>query len=148
MRPDQNTRREILNCLLLGLFLYIAYLPLSSFLFALKNDALTENFPNKYFFSAALRSGHLPLWNPYINFGLPLYADPGFAFWHPLTWIFGLIGYNVHTLAIELLVYIWLGGIFMYQLGRYFLHAVVSSSWASCIYVQRHTPATCRISIS
>lgn len=122
MRPNQSTRKDLLNYLLLGLFLYVAFLPLSSFLFALKNDALTDNFPNKYFFSAALRSGYLPLWNPYLNFGLPLYADPGFAFWHPVTWIFGLTGYNVHTLSIEILVYIWMGGIFMYELGRYFRH--------------------------
>ncbi|MHA4808549.1 YfhO family protein [Flavitalea flava] len=117
-----KTRKTFLNYLLLGVFLLLAYLPVSSFLFAMKNDALIANFPNKYFFSAALRSHYLPLWNPYINFGLPLYADPGFAFWHPLTWIFGLIGYNTFTLSIETLVYIWLGGIFMFELGRHFGH--------------------------
>jgi hypothetical protein len=122
MLPDQKKSKDLANYLLLGLFLFIAYLPLSSLLFALKNDALTENFPNKYFLSAALHSGHFPLWNPYINFGLPLYADPGFSFWHPLTWLFGLIGYNLYTLSVEILVYIWLGGIFMYQLGKFLRH--------------------------
>jgi hypothetical protein len=91
MPVNLNYRARILTYLLLFLFLFIAYLPLSSFLFALKNDALTTNFPNKYFFSASLHAGYLPLWNPYINFGLPLYADPGFAFWNPMTWVFGLI---------------------------------------------------------
>src|SRR5277367_2980438 len=105
MPNERHTGKDWLNYLLLGLFLYLAYLPLSSFLFALKNDALTENFPHKYFFSAALLPGHWPLWNPYINFGLPLYADPGFAFWHPLTWLFGAIGYNVYILTVEILVY-------------------------------------------
>ncbi len=118
MQPDQHIRKDLLNYLLLGLFLCIAFLPLSYFLFALKNDALTANFPNKYFFSAALHAGYWPLWNPYFNFGLQLYADPGFAFWHPLTWLFGLIGYNVYVMTIETLTCIWLGGIFMYRLGR------------------------------
>ncbi|HTS43130.1 MAG TPA: hypothetical protein VMH01_01960, partial [Puia sp.] len=122
MALQQNKKRDLQNYLLLAFFLIIAYLPLSSFLFSLKNDALTDNFPNKYFFSAALQSGHLPLWNPYINFGLPLYADPGFAFWHPLTWLFGFIGYNVYLLTIEVLLYIWLAGVFMYELGKYLKH--------------------------
>jgi len=123
MPKDKHTGKDWLNYLLLGLFLYIAYLPLSSLLFAVKNDALTENFPPKYFFSAALHSGHLPLWNPYMNFGLPVYADPGFAFWNPLTWLFGAIGYTPRLLSIEILTYIWLAGIFMYRLGLYLGHS-------------------------
>jgi hypothetical protein len=108
--------------LLLLLFLVIAYLPLSSSLFALKNDALTANFPNKYFFSASLKNGYLPIWNPYINFGLPLYADPGFAFWNPITWIFGGIGYSVPILSVEILFYIWIAGITAYGLGIWLGH--------------------------
>jgi hypothetical protein len=96
----------------------IAYLPLSSFLFAPKNDAYIYNFPNKFFFSECLKNGHLPTWNPYLNFGFPLYADPGFAWWHPLTWIFGLIGYNAYTFSIEILLYIYIGGLGMYWLGN------------------------------
>ena len=108
--------------LLLLVFLIIAYLPLSSSLFALKNDALTANFPNKYFFSAALKNGYLPIWNPYINFGLPLYADPGFAFWNPITWIFGWIGYSVPILSVEILFYIWIAGITAFELGIFLGH--------------------------
>src|SRR5215475_909698 len=117
MLVNLTLKTRVQSYLLVLLFLLVAYLPLSSFLFALKNDALTVNFPNKYFFSASLHSGYLPIWNPYINFGLPLYADPGFAFWNPLTWIFGLIGYSIPMLSVEILVYIWLAGIFMFELG-------------------------------
>ena len=132
LRKVEN--KLLIYSLLLG-FLFIAYLPVSSCWFALKNDALVANFPNKYFFSAALQAHYLPLWNPYVNFGLPLYADPGFSFWHPLTWIFGLIGYNVYILSVELLVYIWLGGIFMYQLGRYFGHSILTSFLMGILYM-------------
>jgi hypothetical protein len=104
-------------------FLVIAYLPLSSFLFALKNDALTANFPQKYFFSASLHDGFLPLWNPYINFGLPLYADPGFAFWNPITWIFGYIGYTVPMLTVEILFYIWIAGMTAFELCLWLGHS-------------------------
>jgi len=123
MPLNLNYRARILTYLLLLLFLFIAYLPLSSFHFALKNDALTTNFPNKYFFTASLHAGYLPLWNPYINFGLPLYADPGFAFWNPLTWLFGLIGYSIPMLSVEILFYIWLAGIASFELGIWLGHS-------------------------
>ncbi len=104
---------------ILLVILLIAYLPVSTFYFGMKNDAFSDNFPNKFFLSEALHTGHLPLWNPYMNFGFPIYADMGFAFYNPITWLFGLIGYNAYTLTIEVLLYIYLGGVFMYRLGRY-----------------------------
>ena len=105
--------------LLLLIVLLIAYLPLSSFYFGMKNDAFSDNFPNKYFLSQALHAGIFPLWNPYMNFGFPVYADPGFAYWNPITWFFTLIGYNAYTLTLEVLCYLYIAGICMYNLGRY-----------------------------
>ena len=134
MPRNRDTLKKWRDHLLLGLFVFLAYLPLSSFLFALKNDALTANFPQKYFFSAALHSGLLPLWNPYINFGLPMYADPGFAFWNPLTWIFGWIGYNAYLLSLEILFFIWIGGISMYRLAGTLGHSRLTGLLLGCLY--------------
>ncbi len=105
---------------ILLLALLVAYLPLSTFYFGMKNDAFSDNFPNKFFLSEAIHAGQLPLWNPYINYGLPIYADMGFAFYNPITWFFALIGYNAYTLTAEVLLYIYLGGVFMLRLGRFF----------------------------
>ena len=80
-------------------------------------------------------TGHLPLWNPYLNFGLPLYADPGFAFWEPITWLFGFIGYNIYTLTIEVLLYIWLAGVFMFELGKYFRHSTTVCFLMAIMYM-------------
>jgi hypothetical protein len=85
----------------------------------MKNDAFSDNFPDKYFLSQALHAGILPLWNPYMNFGFPIYADPGFAFWNPVTWLFACIGYNAYTLTIEVLLYLYLAGILTFNLSRY-----------------------------
>ncbi len=106
--------------LILLLVLLVAYLPLSTFYFGMKNDAFSDNFPNKFFLSEAIHAGQLPLWNPYMNYGLPIYADMGFAFYNPITWFFALIGYNAYTLTAEVLLYIYLGGVFMLRLGRFF----------------------------
>ena len=107
------------NYVLILVILLLAYLPFSSFLFALKNDAFTDNFPDKFFFSAALHNGFLPLWNPYMNFGFPIYADPGFAFYNPITWFFGIVGYNAYTFTIEVLLYLYIAGLTMYSLCKY-----------------------------
>lgn len=106
--------------LLLLVVVLIAFLPVSSFYFGMKNDAFSDNFPNKFFFTEAIHSGFLPLWNPYLNFGFPIYADPGFAFWNPITWFFGaVVGYNAYTFTIEVLLYLYIAGVTMYHLGRY-----------------------------
>jgi hypothetical protein len=115
---DKHNLKSLYAPLLLILVCFVAYLPLSTFLFALKNDAFIYNFPNKYFFSECLAAGVLPTWNPYLNFGFPLFADPGFAWWNPITWIFGLLGYNAFTFTIEVLLYIYIAGLGMYWLGK------------------------------
>jgi hypothetical protein len=122
--------------LLLLLVLIIAYLPLSTFYWGMKNDAFSANFPNKFFFTQALHSGFLPLWNPYCNFGLPLYADPGFAFWNPITWIFGsVIGYNAYSLTFEVLLYLYLAGFFMFRLCKFLFFANAVSFLVACMFM-------------
>ena len=68
--------------------------------------------------SESIHSGDLPLWNPYINYGLPQYGDMSSGYWSPVTWFFAsTVGYNAYTLTIELLFYILIGGIGMYKLA-------------------------------
>ena len=116
----QQTFSYLKPYLLLLVILGLAYLPVATFHFGLKNDAFSDNFPNKFFFTEAIHSGYLPLWNPYLNYGFPIYADPGFAFWSPITWLFGsIIGYNAYTLTLEVLLYIYIAGVTMYNLARH-----------------------------
>ncbi|MBI3883213.1 MAG: hypothetical protein HY305_03110, partial [Sphingobacteriales bacterium] len=97
--------------------LIIAFLPISSFLFFLKNDAFNNYFPPKFFMSESIHAGYLPLWNPYINFGIPQYGDMSSGYWSPVTWLTAsTIGYNAYTFTIEALFYILLGGLGMYKL--------------------------------
>lgn len=120
---------------ILLLILFAAYLPVSTFHFALKNDAFSDNFPGKYFMSAAIHAGIMPQWNPYMNFGFPMYADMGFAYWNPLTWLFALVGYNAYTLNFEVLLYIYLAGIFFYRLCTHFQFNISVSLTAASVYM-------------
>ena len=102
------------------LILFVAFLPVSSFQFFIKNDAFSGYFPPKFFMSESLHAGHLPLWNPYINFGIPQYGDMSSGFWSPITWLIAsTVGYNAYVFTIEIFFYILLGGLGMYTLLGY-----------------------------
>ena len=46
-------------------------------------DGLDFNYPAFSFAAEALRSGRLPLWDPYTNCGMPFHADPQYAWYQP-----------------------------------------------------------------
>ena len=123
------------NYLLILFIALLAYLPLSSFYFGMKNDAFSDNFPDKFFISEAIHNGASPLWNPYMNFGFPVYADMGVAFWNPITWLFAAIGYNAYTLTLEVLLYIFIAGICTYRLGKYLKLPDNVSVCMACMYM-------------
>lgn len=112
-----SNRHPLKTILFFTLVLIVAFLPVSSFLFFLKNDAFNGYFPPKFFMSESIHAGHLPLWNPYINFGIPQYGDMSGGYWSPITWLIAsTVGYNAYSLTVELLFYILLGGIGLYKL--------------------------------
>jgi hypothetical protein len=118
MQVYANSNRVSLKTFLFFIVtLFIAFLPVSSFLFFLKDDAFTAYFPPKFFMSESIHAGYLPLWNPYINFGIPQYGDMSSGFWSPITWLIAsTLGYNAYTFTMEVLLYILIGGLGMYIL--------------------------------
>ena len=69
----------------------------------------------------ALHANQLPLWNPYISFGLPFYGDMSSSYWSPLTWLIAsTAGYNPYTLTIEVFIYLLASGAGMYYLSGYY----------------------------
>ena len=126
------------------LVLFVAYLPVSSFLFYLKNDAFTGYFPPKFFMSESIHAGYLPLWNPYINFGIPQYGDMSSGYWSPVTWLIAsTIGYNAYTFTVEVLLYILIGGIGMYKLTGIFkmnkhVQVIAAVAYMCCGYNTGH----------
>jgi hypothetical protein len=100
----------------IALVFILAFLPILSFVFGVKNDILTGYLPVKFFMSESISSGYFPWWNPYVNFGIPQHADMSSGFWSPITWLISTTaGYNVYTITLELLFYIFIAGIGMYK---------------------------------
>ncbi|MCE2847474.1 MAG: hypothetical protein LW707_10700, partial [Sphingobacteriales bacterium] len=58
--------------LLMLLFAALAYWQVSTFSYCLKWDTMDQYYPWRHFVVESLRSGILPLWNPYEQFGYPI----------------------------------------------------------------------------
>lgn len=56
------------------------------------DDALIFNLPIRTAAAAMIRAGELPLWNPYIFGGMPLFASAQGGLLFPLNWFFLLCG--------------------------------------------------------
>ncbi|MER2599966.1 MAG: hypothetical protein ABTQ73_10645 [Caldilineales bacterium] len=70
-------------------------------------DAFTYFTPYRAFANAALRAGHLPLWNPYLFMGVPFLANPQSAVFYPLHWPW--IGLDAAaSLKASLALHLWL----------------------------------------
>ncbi len=64
-----------------------------------------------------LRSGQLPLWNPYIFAGAPLQANPQAQIFYPLRWLFIPLP-TAQGMALAAALHAWLAGVFAYALAR------------------------------
>jgi hypothetical protein len=122
----------------------LAFFPIVSFLFAVKNDILTGYLPVKYFISESIASGYFPWWNPFVNFGIPQHADMSSGFWNPVTWVISFTtGYNIYTITIEVLFYILIGGFGMYKIGELWswdknVRLIAAISYMCCGYFIGH----------
>jgi hypothetical protein len=75
-----------------------------------------QNWPVSVLIGRMIRSGHLPLWNPYQGTGAPLAADPSWSTYFPFDLLYVFVG-NPHWDYIWLLK-LWVAGIFAYFLLR------------------------------
>ena len=123
----------------------IAYLPVWTFFFSLKNDFFTQYFLQRFFIGQSVTAGKFPRWNPYFNYGLPVYNDMNGGFWYPATWINAIFsGYNAYSFTIEEALHFPIAGLGMYFLaGNYKLNKqvkiIAAISYACGGYFVAHT---------
>lgn len=110
-------KREIL---LLFLVTILAFWQVAFLQNSMKWDFVDAFLPSRYFFSESILNNQFPLWNPYLLYGTPIFADLVSVF-NPEFWIVGnLFGYSNITLQFMYLVYIFFAGIsFFYFLKQF-----------------------------
>jgi hypothetical protein len=105
-----------------GIALMLA-LAISVLLFGMQ-PPITEGFDyqlahqfHRLFLRDSIRTGELPLWNPYILLGRPFLADPETAVFYPPNWIFIVLPEGF-ALFLFLAFHFWLAGFFFLKLAR------------------------------
>jgi len=80
-------------------------------------DVFAYFYPYRDFASAGLRTGHLPLWNPYLFMGAPLLANSQAAVLYPFHW--PLLWLSApKQIAWSIVFHIWLAGAGTYLFAR------------------------------
>jgi hypothetical protein len=54
-------------------------------------DVYNYTYPHVKFIHDAICAGYLPYWNPLLNYGEPVLADPNFLFFYPTTLLIALL---------------------------------------------------------
>ena len=116
-----KNKNTVTDIALLIIVTVIAYLPISFFIFSLKNDSLVQYLPFRYHLSESIQHGYFPFWNPYLYTGFPIHADMQGMTWNPIVLtISSITKYNMSVLEFEVLIYLVLAAIGMYSLLKSF----------------------------
>jgi hypothetical protein len=79
--------------------------------YGMKWDFVDAFLPSRYFFTESVLNNQFPLWNPYLLYGTPIYADLVSVF-NPEFWIVGnMFGYSNITLQFVFLAYVFIAGV-------------------------------------
>lgn len=106
--------------LFLLLVVIVAFWQVSFLQNAMKWDFVDAFLPSRYFFSESIVNNQFPLWNPYLLYGTPIYADLVSVF-SPEYWLVGnMFGYSNISLQYVYLAYIFIAGVsFFYFLKQF-----------------------------
>jgi hypothetical protein len=90
-------------------------------------------YPLAEYHRASFWNGEVPLWNPYNNFGIPFLGQWGTMALYPPSLIY-LILPLPWSLGLFCLLHLWLGGLGMYVLARYWTGSPVAAALAGVAF--------------
>jgi len=120
----------LLAASLLGMFWKVAFT--SAMLFY--RDVYNYTFPNARFIHDLCRQGFLPYWNPYLNYGQPVLANPNLLFFYPFTLLIVLLPIDI-AFTMHFLVHFALAGIGVYVLARSWGQSYLAAFFAAIVFM-------------
>lgn len=88
-------------------------------------DMMVQNIPFAHYLHDALAEGRLPLWEPRINAGFPLFAEGQVGALYPPNWLGAALLSPAQAVTWSVLVHLWLAGAGMFL----YLRRGLSSGW-------------------
>ncbi|WP_438348914.1 YfhO family protein [Paenibacillus sp. FA6] len=95
----------------------------------MKWDMYEAIYPTFFSISEHIKNGSLPLWEFFVNRGVPLSHLLGIPIWSPLTLLLSLIGFNQYVIQLYFMIIIIFASIFMYLA----LKTYSNNSWLCAI---------------
>ena len=97
-------------------------------------DIYNYTFPSARFIHDLCRHGFLPYWNPYLNYGQPVLANPNLLFFYPFTLLIVLLPIDV-AFTMHFILHFALGGIGVYVLARAWGQSYRAAFFAAMVYM-------------
>jgi len=91
-------------------------------------------YPLRKFGVAQIRSGQVPLWNPYVFFGTPFLAELQTVLFYPVSLFYYLIPDFDTAFNVFIVFHFFLGGAFIYILMRYWNFSYMASFISAIVY--------------
>jgi hypothetical protein len=89
--------------LLVGSLIAMFWKPVFTSAMFFYRDVFKYSYPHARFIHEVCWQGYLPYWNPYLNYGEPVLANPNFLFFYPSTLLVVLLpvdfGYKLHYIV-------------------------------------------------
>jgi hypothetical protein len=96
-------------------------------------DVFNYTYPHARFIQELCRQGQLPYWNPYLNYGNPVLANPNLLFFYPTTVLLVLLpidfGYTLHYI-----LHFALAGMGTYCLARQWQQSRTAAFFAAFVF--------------
>jgi hypothetical protein len=97
-------------------------------------DVYNYTFPSARFIHDLCRQGFLPYWNPYLNYGQPVLANPNLLFFYPFTLLMVLLPIDI-AFTMHFLVHFALAGIGVYVLARSWGQTYLGAFFAAIVFM-------------
>jgi len=97
-------------------------------------DVYNYTFPSARFIHDICHQGLLPYWNPYLNYGQPVLANPNLLFFYPFTLIIVLLPVDI-AYTLHFLVHFALAGIGVYVLARSWGQTYQGAFFAAIVFM-------------
>lgn len=97
-------------------------------------DAVMASYPNGYYISRCLKNGEFPLWNPYIFFGYPIFAEGLDGLFYPLNVLLLFLPYYLQD-NYSIVLHFFLGGLFMMFFISLFIRDKIFQLYGAILWV-------------
>ncbi len=96
-------------------------------------DVFSYSYPHALFIQEICRLGQLPYWNPYLNFGEPVLANPNFLFFYPTTLLLIALPIDL-AYTRHFVLHFVLGAVGTYLLARRWSQSPAAAFFAAFVF--------------